>query len=302
MSRSRRSRSPSSPPGTPGRPQRCRSCKVGGRRRARLQGMRHWLATFRRNAKGKARHLRPAQLHRREPQELVQHAADAAQCARRGVAGDRRDPNFPAELAALGVAAGEPDEVHVQARRHVNRRRNGLRGAQGHPGSPTTSAPAWRERARFDAVLREPRRLDAQGVQAVQEVRRSSTVRPGDWGAEVQEFPMAERDGEAAPGASPPLSRSGAPMRTQRWTLAVVSAATAMLMLDDRRRQHGAVGHRRRPRHRALGPGVGRRAYTRPRGDRPDRRRARRPARRVRVFADRPRPVHGQLARSCARG
>ena len=69
-------------------------------------------------------------------------------------------------------------------------------------------------------------------------------------------------------------------MQVQRWTLAVVCAATAMLMLDiavvNTALSDIAVDLDTGP----LGPAVGRRRlHARPRGDGPDRRRARRPAR-----------------------
>ena len=61
--------------------------------------------------------------------------------------------------------------------------------------------------------------------------------------------------------------------------------------------QHRPLGHRRRPRHRPLGPAVGRRRLHPPaRGDGHHRRRARRPLRPPPAVRRRPRPLHRHLA------
>ena len=81
-------------------------------------------------------------------------------------------------------------------------------------------------------------------------------------------------------------------MTPKRWTLAVVCAATAMLMLDIAVVNTALSRDRRRPRHRPQRPAVGRRRlHARARRDRADRGLARRPLRP-------PPPLHGRPRRS----
>ena len=91
-------------------------------------------------------------------------------------------------------------------------------------------------------------------------------------------------------------------MRTQRWTLAVVCAATAMLMLDIAVVNTALLAIADGPGHRSVRPAVGgRRLHARARLRRPIAGSLADRLGRRRLFADRPRHLHRLVAGLCRR-
>ena len=121
--------------------------------------------------------------------------------------------------------------------------------ARRSPGSTTTSGPASPKSARFDAGLVNPSGSPRKAFKAFKKFRRVAQAVGGRFRGRSGEFPDAgSGDGRQACSASPFLSPLELPTHanTQRWTLAVVCAATAMLMLDIAVVNTALSRHRRR--------------------------------------------------------
>ena len=147
----------------------CRSCKIVAADVLDRRTCRAWLSKFKPQGQGQGADLRPAQLRRRQPQAHVR--------ARRGCCAPSPGEVWLTETGGIlkflprfprsETRQAKRDEVHVQAGRQVRHapQRHALARSR---GSTTTSGPASRAQRALRRRAREPERLAAQGLQAVQ--------------------------------------------------------------------------------------------------------------------------------------